>query len=567
MTRSNLNEGGISRITATDYSDAATYSVSDAGTVSIHFGYPTGLQIFSDGSSSAWNTGGDRHGFSPAGNGGRVFSVRATTLNTNPTPIWTTAPIMAAKNHPDYGTDQVIEDVKNPNKWIITGGGAAMYSLDKGLSWQYFPNGSGIAAVKTYLAGVSRHDVNRLYVPASDIGSAIVTDGGESGQASLSSCKSFGGLHSTFRVMEGPNTRDLVIAGVNQGGNANLLLKSANGGETWSTFDLSASNLPASPGGITKSVMSSNDANDFLVVLSEVGSPAQRVYRTTNGGTSFQPVSGLPTNTATGDRYGPQNAFIERDATQANVRYFVSRYVDRNPTASTEFYRSTDGGSNWTPATHPFGKAIYVWGLHADPVRTNNLWAAGDFGGVKVSRDGGQSWTPTAQFFDARYVSSCDGKIAVWGKANGGDNPTLLWYSNDDGATWSQQTTVEKNFHGVQGITDDRNGKIWVSWNSITIVTPSTLVTDVDNSNLDHSTSLYPNPTQGIVSLKIDNEAQGLHTIAVYDVAGKKLSTTQVSKTSHPLEVPINLTELPSGVYYLETINANSRSFKKVAKY
>jgi hypothetical protein len=106
-----------------------------------------------------------------------------------------------------------------------------------------------------------------------------------------------------------------------------------------------------------------------------------------------------------------------------------------------------------------------------------------------------------------------------------------------------------------------------VSWNSITIVTPSTLVTDVDNSNLDHSTSLYPNPTQGIVSLKIDNEAQGLHTIAVYDVAGKKLSTTQVSKTSHPLEVPINLTELPSGVYYLETINANSRSFKKVAKY
>ncbi|HEX8545626.1 MAG TPA: hypothetical protein VF691_01615, partial [Cytophagaceae bacterium] len=110
------NGGGISRIMARDFSNAATYTVEDAATDNIYFGYPTGLQIFSDGSSSAWNTSGDRHGFSPAGNGGKLFTVRATTLNTNPTPVWTTAAIMAAKNHPDYGTDQVIEDVKNPNK-------------------------------------------------------------------------------------------------------------------------------------------------------------------------------------------------------------------------------------------------------------------------------------------------------------------------------------------------------------------------------------------------------------------------------------------------------------------
>lgn len=562
VTRSNNNGGGISRITATDYNNAATYSVTDAAVSNIHFGYPTGLQIFSDGSSSAWNTSGDRHGFSPAGNGGQLFSVRATTLNTNPVPVWTTAATMAAKNHPDYGTDQVIEDVTNPNKWIITGGGAAMYSLDKGFSWQYFPNGSGIAAVKTYLSGVSRHDVNRVYVPASDIGSAIVTDGGASGQASLSSCKTFAALHGTFRVMEGPNTQSLVIAGVNQGGNANLLLKSADGGANWSNFDLSASNLPASTDGITKSVMSLNDANDFLVVLSETGSPAQRVYRTTNGGTSFQTVNGLPDNSSTGGRYGPQNSFIERDATQAGVRYFVAR--------GQNLFKSTDGGSNWTATTHPFGLNVWIWGLHADPVRTNNLWAAGDFGGVKVSRDGGQTWSSTAQFFDARYVSSCDGKIAVWGKANGGSNPYLLWYSNDDGVTWTQQTTLDKNFHGVQGITVDRNGKIWVSWNSITIVTPSTSTvtnTEHEHVTLENSTSLFPNPTQGEVSLKIENEDQGLHTIAIYNVAGKKLATTLVTKASALLEVPINLSEFPSGIYYIETINTNSRSFKKVMKY
>ncbi len=464
ITRGSVNGdgGGVSRISATDYSNTSTFTTTASVGQSIYFGYPTGLQIFSDNTACAWNTSGDRQGYST--DGGLNFAVRNTTLNTSVVPIWTTAAIMSAKNHPDYGTDQVIEMGGDPNKWLITGGGAAMYSLDKGLSWQYFPNGSGIAAVKTYLAGVSRYDANRIYIPASDIGSAIVTDGGASGLATRSSCKFFTNLHGSFRIMEGPDLNNLAIAGVNQGQNKSILMKSSDGGVNWAEFNLSSSGLPASTDGITKAVMSISNANDFLVVLSEVGSPAQRVYRTTNGGSSFTGVSGLPDNSPTGGRYGPQNAFIERDATQANVRYFVAR--------GQNFYKSTDSGANWSATTHPFGLGVWVWGLAADPIRSDNLWAAGDFGGVKVSRDGGSTWTSTAQYLDARYVSSCDGKIAVLGKASG-DTDARLYYSSDDGATFTAQTNSTNNFHGVQGITVDRNGKIWVSWNSCTVVTPA----------------------------------------------------------------------------------------------
>ena len=549
VTRSNINSGGISRITATDFNNAATYTVTHSSAVNLHFGYPTGLQIFSDGTASAWNTSADRHGFS--NDGGLTFVVRATTLNTNPVPVWTTAATMAAKNHPDYGTDQVIEDVTNPNKWIITGGGAAMYSLDKGFSWQYFPNGSGIAAVKTYLAGVSRHDANRIYIPASDIGSAIVTDGGASGQASRSSCKFYDQLHSSFRIMEGPDANNLVLAGVKQSVGANLLLKSSDGGVTWAESSLG--NLPASSDGIVKSVMSLNNANDFLVVLSEVGSPAQRVYRTTNGGGSFSGVTGLPDNLSTGGRYGPQNSFIERDATNNNVRYFVAR--------GQNFFKSTDGGSNWSASTNPFGTA-WVWGLHADPIRTNNLWAAGDWAGVKVSRDGGQTWTATAQYFDARYVSSCDGKIAVWGRAGGQPNPFLLWYSNDDGATWTAQTSDANNFHGVQGITVDRNGKIWVSWNSCTVVTPvasgttvavtgvslnptsvsvvaganTTITATVAPSNATDKSITWGSSNNSIATVStsgvVTGVAAGSATITVTTVSGGKTATCAVTVTA-----------------------------------
>ena len=540
VTRSNNNGGGISRITATDYNNSATYSVTDAATFNLYFGYPTGLQIFSDGSSSAWNTSGDRHGFSPAGDGGQTFSVRATTLNTSVVPIWSSVAEMTAKNHPDYGTDQVIEGVGNPNKWMITGGGAPMYSLDKGLSWQYFPNGNGLAAVKSYLAGVSRFDANRIYIPGSDIGSAIVTDGGASGQAALSSHKSVTGLHGTFRIMEGPDANNLAIAGVDQILNRNILLKSNNGGLTWA--ESGTGNLPASSEGITKSVMSLTSANDFLVVLAENGTPVQRVYRTTNGGTSFQTVIGLPDNSPTGFRYGPQSCFIERDATQANVRYFVGR--------GQNLHKSADGGSNWTVITHPFGLNIWVWGLHADPVRSNNLWAAGDYGGVKVSRDGGQTWNSTAQYFNARYVSSCDGKIAIWGKKDNDTNPNLLWYSADDGATWTAQSTVAKNFHWVQGLTVDRNGKIWVSWNSCTVVTPVAGSTIADTQ--------APSVPTGLSSSNITSTGFTLNWVAstdnvgvtAYEVFRGGVSQGTVTGTS------FNATGLTASTAYSMTVRA-----------
>jgi photosystem II stability/assembly factor-like uncharacterized protein len=539
ITRSQVNfdGGGITRIEASDYNNFSTYTATPSDRDGLYFGYPTGLQIFSDGTCSAWNTQGNRHGFST--DGGKTFKVRATTLNPNPVPIWTTAAEMTQKNHPDYGTDQVIEDVKNPNKWIITGGGAAMYSLDKGLSWQYFPNGRGIAAVKTYQASVSRHDANKIYIPCSDIGSAIVTDGGASGDAAYSTCKSAKKLHGSFRILEGPNANNLVMAGVNQAEDKNMILKSNDGGATWT--EVVPSSLPNTKDGINKAVMSLNSANDYLVVLSEVmaqgqTAPAQRVYRTTDGGNTFSPVIGLPDNMETGGRYFGQNCFIERDATDNNVRYFTAR--------KQGFFKSVDGGSSWSAVTHPFGNA-WIWGLVADPIRSNVIWAAGDYAGIKFTTDGGNTWKPCPQFFDARHVGVCDGKIAVWGKKDGGSNPNLLWYSADNGNTWTAQTTPEKNFHGVQGIAVDRNGKIWVSWNSATVVTPSNITGQEAVFENVNQLSVYPNPASE--EIFIDNASVGSE-ISISDISGRVL----LNKTVQNSKQGIDISSLSTGIYLVK---------------
>jgi chitodextrinase len=533
---SGVDAGGITRITATDYSNTSTYTATPSATESIYFGYPTGLQIFSDNTAVAWNTGGDRQGYST--DGGRTFKVRPTTLNTTNVPIWTTAEIMDAKDHPDYGTDQVIQVGNDPNHWMITGGGAAMESFDKGLSWSYFPNGSGIAAVKAYTVDVSRHDENRLYIPASDIGAVVVTDGGASGTAQYSTTKTNVYLHGAFQVMEGADVNNLIFAGVHQGENRNLILKTTNGGASWAEV---VSNLPASKDGINKAVSSFNDVNDFIAVLSEVESPAKRVYRTTNGGTTFVPVSDLPDNMPTGGRYGPQNVFIDRDATQANVRYFVAR--------GTAFYKSTNGGSNWTPTTHPYDGNAWVWGLHADPVRSGNLWAAGDWAGVRYSFDGGTSWATTVPYFNARLVSSYDGKIALWGYRDG-ESIQRLWYSPDNGANWYPQSTAAKNFHGVQGITVDSKGKIWVSWNSVTIVTPVIGEPVADTQ--------APTVPSGLTSSSVTSTSFTLSWTASTDNVG--VSSYEVFRNGTSLgttaSTSFNVSGLTAGTAYSMTVRA-----------
>ena len=561
VTRSNgngiNNPGGISRITATNYADAATYSVSDAAVVNLSFGYPTGLQIFSDGSSSAWNYGADIHAFSPADNGGQTFTRRPTTLNTDVVPIWTTYAELAARNRPGGGTDQVIEAVGNPNKWLITGGKAPMYSLDKGLSWQYFPNGSGLAGVKTYFASPSRYDADRVYIPGSDQGSFIITDGGRSGQAAQCSRQTYNHHHSAFRVLEGPDPQNLVLAGVDQTSSTTVILRSADGGASWAPVSQSGNGLPPSLDGITKAVMSFTNANDFLVVLAsgfDPNAPGANpgVWRTTDGGTSFRQVEDLPTTgLSTGFRYGASHCFLERDAVQADVRYFIAR--------GTPFYRSTNGGTNWTARTHPFDVSVWAWGLHADPVRGENLWAAGDYAGVKVSRDGGQTWTSTAEYMNARLVSSCDGKIAVFG-SKAGDTQPRLYYSTDDGATFTPLTPPPGNFHGVSGITVDRTGKVWVSWNSVTVVTPppgTVTGTQTALAQASSTVQVYPNPTAS--SFRVSTATDGA-TITVTTLTGQVLRTVK----ARGKETTIAAGTWLAGLYLVRVQAGTETAVKKV---
>lgn len=552
------DSNGVMRITAANgaYSDITKYSGSRP--TQVNMGYPTGLQVFSDNTAVALNTAGDVQGYST--DGGQTFAKRATNLDTKNVPVWTTAAKMTAKNYTDYGTDQVFQVGDNPDHWIITGGGAAMESTNKGVTWSYFPNGSGIAAVKTYSVTISRLDEKRMYIPASDIGAAIVTDGGASGTA-VSSTKKFidnDNLHNSFRIMEGPDKDNLVLAGIRATGQISddkpLIMKSNNGGLNWTVETFG--NLPDH--GIVKSVMSLTDKNDFLVVLADENQ-AKKVYRTKDGGSSFSEIPGLPDYMGTGYRYDATAAFIERDATETNVRYFVAREKPitlsngSEVKYSTPFYRSTNGGDSWSAtASHPFvkdGNRQVISGLVVDPVRSKNIWAAGGSESVKYSTDGGDNWTGISKYFVAKHIGAYDGKIAVWGKA--ANEEERLWYSPDNGQNWYAQSTFEENFHGVQGVAVDKSGKIWVSWNSVTVVTPVTPNNPVPDTE-------KPTAPSGLKSSSLNSTSFTLEWTASTDNVG--VSNYEVFKDGNSLgtttTTSYNVTGLTAGTTYSMTVSA-----------
>ncbi|PZR25838.1 MAG: hypothetical protein DI535_16815 [Citrobacter freundii] len=64
--------------------------------------------------------------------------------------------------------------------------------------------------------------------------------------------------------------------------------------------------------------------------------------------------------------------------------------------------------------------------------------------------------------------------------------------------------------------------------------------------------TLYPNPSTGLSILRITQPVTGSVTVAVYDQAGKKITTINREKTGDPLEISLTIPGLPSGVYYVK---------------
>ncbi|MBD2715770.1 T9SS type A sorting domain-containing protein [Microvirga sp. STR05] len=71
------------------------------------------------------------------------------------------------------------------------------------------------------------------------------------------------------------------------------------------------------------------------------------------------------------------------------------------------------------------------------------------------------------------------------------------------------------------------------------------------NEALLRGVEVYPNPSNGLFQVKVDNAQRGTVTLRVTDALGRTVSRTALSKAGAPLQHALDLSKLSSGVYQL----------------
>lgn len=236
-----------------------------------------------------------------------------------------------------------------------------------------------------------------------------------------------------------PANTDRLFLGSVSGG----IWKSTDGGASWNPVNdfmgnLSISSLVFSPG--DSNIIYAGTGEGFYNMDAVRGAG---IFRSTDGGTTWQQMP------ATDPALDPAWYYVNRIA--------IDPLDGNRLLAATEggLYLSTDAGTSWTMVD---GRRTLD--IRFDPTNSMNAMAAGNFGLVLSSSDGGYSWLTTTlgpndwlNRVEIAYAASAPGTVY----ASAADGNGKIWRSNDGGGTWALLSTPQHL--GSQGW---YNNAIWV---------------------------------------------------------------------------------------------------------
>ncbi len=183
-------------------------------------------------------------------------------------------------------------------------------------------------------------------------------------------------------------------------GNSGTTLFTINGGQSWSSINLT-----------------NEDLEDVAFLDHAIGlivGDNGRIFRTTNGGTNWTQISS-----------GTSSNILTVAFGEGGMAYAAGR--------DGLILRSTDNGASWIVVET--GTVRYR-GIAAKG--TQNAWVIGEEGNMKISTNGGQTWTTksagtSSDLHDVFFLTTTEGWIA-------GQNDVLL-YTSDGGNTWTSRNS------------------------------------------------------------------------------------------------------------------------------
>ncbi len=232
--------------------------------------------------------------------------------------------------------------------------------------------------------------IGNAFVPNAERGVFKTTDGGKTWRKVLFMSDSVGAADLELNpanpdivyawLWHGQRKPWTIISGAGQSAGVGFY-KSTDGGEHFTHI---TNGLP--PDLLGKANIAVTAANPNRVYLLLEAKPGGGLYRSEDAGDSWKQVSGFAQLITRPFYY----VTLAADPTNADVVY----------AGAENFYKSTDGGANWTTVRTPHGDNHDMW---INPHDGKIMIQAND-GGANVSQDGGRTWStqmnqPTAEIY------------------------------------------------------------------------------------------------------------------------------------------------------------------------
>ena len=355
-------------------------------------------------------------------------------------------------------------------------------------------------------------------------------------------------------------------------GNNGLLFRTTNGGANWTQintnvshnlFSISFANettgfingLKTTDGGLTWTPQSASeefglihalDENNLIAGLDGTFSFYGDIYKSSDGGESWEVIAN-PINPLAG-------AYNDVCFVNDDLGYLSAWY-------SGHLVKTTDGGANWTEIIIDEVDGL---SFSSDDYRsvyfpTEDIGLVTHQNGILKTSDGGDTWSEIKpagldlSFYPQSIIAlSTEDYIVVGGFPNI-DELEKIYETSDGGNTWAESVNIQEALFDINCTMANcfavgTNGKVYKKENIVS----STL------DNKDYPTlNIYPNPTKDILSIETN---LSLTEISILNLNGRLIYTSFEHKDK------IDISHLPSGIYFIKVISDKGVFTKKVIK-